>query len=165
MIKAGADPNEPNSQGIKPIFLGHSDLSTLKALKEGGADVHVVDEDQNTVLHHACWWHINAAFLSFRALRSSPIIELLISYGVDVNKQNSSLQVRGYMKLIILLQTALHLYATSRASSYSTPFKNCNPDPTIQDINGNTPLHLGDLYLPCDASSCRVEVSSVNTSE
>lgn len=53
VIEAGVDPNEPDRRGAKPVFLAIS-TNSLTVLAEGGADLTVVDSDENTLLHHYC---------------------------------------------------------------------------------------------------------------
>lgn len=56
VVKAGANPNEPDRRGRKPVFLCYEHLSLLQILDEGRADFTVLDSDGNTLLHHLCWY-------------------------------------------------------------------------------------------------------------
>ncbi|KAH6854072.1 ankyrin repeat-containing domain protein [Chaetomium sp. MPI-CAGE-AT-0009] len=94
LVDHGADINESNASGRSPLLeiikrLHRSPWNAPKATKvfhrllELGADVHVVDDQGDTVFHQIMW-----QMEYFRDPELTPLIEKLLFAGVDPNKKN-----------------------------------------------------------------------------
>ena len=92
LVKAGANPNEPNGKKLPPLIHFLNSISCMVSSKEyideprvieivsglldKGADVNITDGDKNTPLHAAC------------SIRKRGIIKLLLDRGADHKARN-----------------------------------------------------------------------------
>ena len=75
LIQAGADPNEPDRSGRRPLHYVE-DERNARVLLEGGADPKVVDADAGTPLHAAA------------ARGNKQVVELLITFGAAIEARD-----------------------------------------------------------------------------
>lgn len=79
LLQRGAEPNARRCDGVTPLLAGistYSHYDDIKALLDGGADLHAVDSEGRTPLHHA---------MKSENLR---LIKLLIDRGSDLSARD-----------------------------------------------------------------------------
>lgn len=143
LLISGANPNynpQPASETYRlPTATGlavfHDCTDIVDLLIKSGANIHIVDNDSNTLLHKAVtdhsWNYISGADLSTKAIY---IVKLLIDAGVDIDAVNK----KG--------DSALHIAARYRRDITQLLIRS---DANISTINknGETPLESAKKYF------------------
>ena len=169
LLDNGADPNTRTSKGNEPLLIvcdffneygsNGTDLDVLKLMVERGADIHVRDCDQRTLLHRAI------------IAKKHDMARYLISSGCDVNDVDENGETplhlsRGDTQCAKLLlenhanpnsqnwagETVYHHVMTSRDSQNNEAYllqllHEYDVDPNIRNNQGQTALHLCLKYL------------------
>eukprot|EP01132_Coremiostelium_polycephalum_P005124 gene5124-6379_t len=126
LIEMGALINVKDKDG-KSLFyhaVKHGDIRIIKALFERArktVDINEVDDDLNTLIHHA-------------NKTSIEIIDYLVSIGLDINAKNK------------LGRTILHMAISLNQLHLVQGLCKYNSLLNVQDKNGMTPLHYGVLF-------------------
>lgn len=170
-IEKGADINQtdPNGRNSLMKVAARQDLQTLKYLIDKGANVKAVDMSGDTVLGAALQPYMNMPFdsnineiislltqnyvdvnqkgsnrdssdtaLCLASLNGlSDVVDILIKYGADVNGLSS----KGDTPLMCAAQTRINIHDDSLLKIFSSLI-NMKADLNIQNINGDTVLHL-----------------------
>jgi ankyrin repeat protein len=121
VLRASADPNLTDTQGMTPLHLGsnlHDDVNMTRSLISHGADVAARDAQGRSPLHYAARQGLTR------------IVHALLKRGAKVH----ALDRDG--------RTALHCAAQSYDPSTLTLLLRYGADFRIMDRHGNTPLHL-----------------------
>jgi RNA polymerase sigma factor (sigma-70 family) len=122
LLDHGAVVDRPNRFGYTPLLLaarwGHTEPARL--LLERGANVNAQDAAGMSALH----W-----------LRSVELVELLISYGADVN-------LRARPHTFALGRTPLHLAVLNGKEELARLLRRHGADENARDQNGQTPAEL-----------------------
>jgi|GEM_PF-1554712 len=120
LLKGGVDPNQPDEQGIAPLWyaveLEQSDALTL--LAEAGADINARNAISRTPLMRAV------------EERRYAMVDQLLALGADVN----AFDQRG--------DTALHIAVRRRDLKLIDTLLQSGAKPDVFNFNHKTPLHL-----------------------
>jgi E3 ubiquitin-protein ligase mind-bomb len=124
---AAASVNQANVNGV---YAGHTSLQAasqnghldvIKVLLKYNADVEIEDKDGDRAVHHA-------------AFGDEPtVIKLLAQAGADLNARNKR------------RQTALHIAVNKGHNNVVKTLLELRCHPSLQDSEGDTPLHDGEL--------------------
>ncbi len=100
-------------------------LEVVQSLLEKGAECNLADEDGNTALH---WISMSYAYGYHQ--NSLEIIDLLLRYGTDINKQNK------------LLRTPLMTAVLNGHEDIIEYLLEKGADSTIRDVNDESPISI-----------------------
>lgn len=148
LISAGADPDQPDSFGVVPLFhaINFGTLESLEMLLAAGADVN-----------HSCWQKQSPWFLAVKS-RDMAKIHLLEKYHADQTIQNK----HG--------DNALHLLAMRGDLRLFHYMIHHSPEQAILAVNsrGNTLLHLtaswnNQLLTRICLTHTSIPIDAVNT--
>ena len=181
LLVNGADPNAKMSNGIEPLFLicdsyykhasNGKDLDVVKLMVQRGADIHVRDPKQRTILHCAIMH------------KKHDIVKYILKLGCDVNDVDENGEtplhlIQEDMQCAKLLlenranpnsqnmegNTVYHKVMTHRENENIKMeliqlLHKHHVDPNIRNNNGMTPLHecLRSLNLKADVVECILE--------
>ena len=181
LLVNGADPNAKMSNGIEPLFLicdsyykhasNGKDLDVVKLMVQRGADIHVRDPKQRTILHCAIMH------------KKHDIVKYILMLGCDVNDVDENGEtplhlIQGDMQCAKLLlenranpnsqnmegNTVYHKVMTHRENANIKMeliqlLHKHHVDPNIRNNNGITALHecLRSFNLKADIVECILE--------
>ncbi|MDG1092263.1 MAG: ankyrin repeat domain-containing protein [Paracoccaceae bacterium] len=92
LLRYGSDLSAKNYSGHTPLHLatGHCRVKMTKALLKSGADVMILSDNRDTVLHSAILATANNTKVNCSTKKQAQIIKLLIDAGANVNFRNKN---------------------------------------------------------------------------
>lgn len=144
LLSRGADPNVQKNQAGASVLAGLAyvnQLECVRILLRAGAEVNRGrDESGETPLHHA--------LVSLNPDRA-PLVKLLLEHAADPNAQTKpgmySFNYGGEVKT--RGETPLHRAAAYSSEEILSLILAAGGDPTIRDVNGDTPVTWALWYL------------------
>ena len=127
IVSHGADINIANKKNVTALMIAckKGEKDPINVLSNAKADPSIVDADGNTCLHYAA-----------QNYRSTEVLHIIISHGIDVNETNNS------------DITALMLACINENRDAINILLNVGAIPNIADGNGDTSLHYA-VQIDC----------------
>jgi ankyrin repeat protein len=144
LLSRGADPNVQTNENGASVLAGLAYVNQrecMRILLEHGADPnHGRDESGETPLHHA---------LAARDGDRGPLVKLLLDHGADPNSKTTPgvLSCNFWRDARTRGETPLHRAAAYSAAETINQLLAAGADPSVQDVNGDTPRAWASWHL------------------